>query len=90
MIVVERAETRLALLKEAVDIVVRLQANEVEHSELLAKRAAACRALRAAGTPIKELQEALRVSRSRVNQMLSEAASPPPNISPSTVRRPSA
>ncbi|WEG08637.1 hypothetical protein PU630_15535 [Microbacterium horticulturae] len=74
MTAVERAETRVTLLKEAVDIVARLEANEAEHSELLAKRAEACKALRAAGTPIKELQETLGVSRSRVNQLLSEAA----------------
>ncbi|CAD5137986.1 conserved protein of unknown function [Microbacterium sp. Nx66] len=74
MTAVERAETRVTLLKEAVDIVARLQANEAEHAELLAKRAAVCKALRAAGTPIKELQEALGVSRSRVNQLLSDVA----------------
>lgn len=70
MTVVERAETRVALLKEAESIVERLRANEIEHSELLAERTEACKALRAAGTPIKELQEVLGVSRSRVNQML--------------------
>jgi len=74
MTAVERAETRVTLLKEAVDIVGRLRANETEHSELLARRAEACKALRAAGTPIKELQEVLGVSRSRVNQMLGDAA----------------
>ena len=74
MTAVERAETRVALLKDAADIVARLQANETEHGDLLAKRAAACKALRAAGTPIKELQEAFGVSRSRVNQLLNEVA----------------
>jgi len=71
---VERAETRVTLMKEAVAICARLHANEIEHSELLAKRADACRALRAAGTPIKELQDVLGVSRSRVNQMLGDTA----------------
>lgn len=74
MTAVERAETRVTLLKEAAGIVARLRANETEHSELLTKRAEACKALRAAGTPIKELQDVLGVSRSRVNQMLGDAA----------------
>ena len=74
MTAIERAETRVTLLKEAVDIATRLRANETEHSDLLAKRAKACKALRAAGTPIKELQEVLGVSRSRVNQLLGDAA----------------
>lgn len=74
MTALERAETRVTLLKEAMDIVGRLRANETERAELLAKRAEACKALRAAGTPIKELQDVLGVSRSRVNQMLGDVA----------------
>lgn len=74
MTAVERAEARVTLLKEAMEIVARLQANAAEHSELLTERSEVCKALRAAGAPIKELQEALGVSRSRVNQMLSEVA----------------
>lgn len=68
--VVERAEARVGLLKEATSIAVSLRAIEAKHSELLTRRTEACKALRAAGAPIKDIQEALGVSRSRVNQLL--------------------
>jgi len=70
MTALERAEARAILLKEAVDVAARLQANEAEHAELIARRARTCRALREAGTPVRDLQEALGLSRSRVNQVL--------------------
>lgn len=69
---VERAETRVTLLKEATRIASRLSAIEAEHSALLVRRSEACKALRAVGAPVKEIQEVLGVSRSRVNQMLKD------------------
>lgn len=73
MSAVRRAEVRVTLLKEAEGIAARLRANDAERSELLVQRAGACKALRAAGTPIKDLEEVLGVSRSRINQMLSDS-----------------
>ncbi|MEV6656751.1 hypothetical protein [Nocardia fluminea] len=74
MIVVERAERKAVLLRQAVDLVERLRANAVERDELLCKRDARCRELKAAGASIKELQEALGMSRSRVQQILRESS----------------
>lgn len=67
---VDRAVKKANLLKQAVDLVERLHANEAEHEHLLVQRDENCRDLRAAGASIKELEEALGVSRSRVQQIL--------------------
>lgn len=74
MTVVDRAEKRADLLKRAVDLVERLRANEAEHEDLLAQRDERCRELKAAGASIKEMEEALGVSRSRVQQILRGSA----------------
>lgn len=60
----------MALLRQAVDLVERLRANELEHEELIDQRDDSCRELKAAGASIKELQEILGMSRSRVQQIL--------------------
>lgn len=70
MTVVERAERKAVLLRQAVDLVERLRENEQEHEGLLFRRDGSCRELRAAGASIKELQEAFGMSRSRVQQIL--------------------
>jgi hypothetical protein len=70
MTVVDRAEKKADLLKQVVDLVERLHTNEVEHEQLLRQRDENCRELKAAGASIKELEEALGVSRSRVQQVL--------------------
>lgn len=69
--VVERAERKAVLLRQTVELVERLRANESERSALLEQRDGNCRDLRAAGASIKELQEALGdVSRSTVQNIL--------------------
>lgn len=70
MSVLERAERKADLLRQAVGLVERLRENESEHDELLSQRDTSCRALREAGASIKELQEVLGMSRSRVQQIL--------------------
>lgn len=70
MTAVARAETRVALLKEAEAVAGRLRANETEYEKLLEERATTCRDLRNAGVPLKEVQEVLGLSRSRVQQIL--------------------
>lgn len=70
MTVVERAERKAVLLRQAVDLVQRLRAVETERDQLLGQRDGRCRELKAAGASIKELQEALGMSRSRVQQIL--------------------
>ncbi len=74
MSVVDQAERRVELLKQAVDLAERLHANQTEHQHLLRQRNANCRELKAAGASIKELQEAFGVSRSRVQQILSSSS----------------
>ncbi|MBM9467465.1 hypothetical protein [Nakamurella leprariae] len=78
MSVVARAERKAVLLKQAVDLVDRLRENEAERDELLGRRDGSCRELRAAGASIKELQEAFGMSRSRIQQILSEGHGRPP------------
>ncbi|MBT1190600.1 hypothetical protein [Rhodococcoides kroppenstedtii] len=73
MTVVERAEQKAVLLRQAVDLVERLRENEEEREGLLVRRDGSCRQLKAAGASIKELQEAFGMSRSRVQQILREA-----------------
>ena len=68
--VVERAERKAVLLRQAVDVVERLRVNEIERDELIDQRDGSCRELKAVGASIKELQEALGMSRSRVQQIL--------------------
>ena len=70
MTVVERAERKAVLLRQAVDLVELLRENEAERDELLVRRDGRCRELKAAGASIKELQEAFGMSRSRVQQIL--------------------
>lgn len=70
MTVVDRAERKAALLRQTVDLVERLHVVEVERDHLLGQRDGRCRELKAAGASIKELQEALGMSRSRVQQIL--------------------
>lgn len=70
MSVVERAERKAVLLKQAADLVDRLRDNEAERDELLGWRDGSCRELKAAGASIRELQEAFGMSRSRVQQIL--------------------
>ncbi len=68
--VLERAERKADLLRQTVDLVERLRENESERDALLSQRDGRCRALREAGASIKELQEVLGMSRSRVQQIL--------------------
>lgn len=77
MNVLERAETKVVLLKEAEILIGRLRQNEEEHRMLLEERTAICRELRKAGASIEDLQHALGVSRSRVQQILRVA---PPGV----------
>lgn len=70
MTALERAEQKVTLLRQADVIVERLRVNEVEHGKLLDQRDLHCRDLRAAGATIKELQDVLGMSRSRVQQIL--------------------
>lgn len=70
MTAVERAEAKVALLREVEAIAERLRANEEEHASLLEQRAEKARALREAGASIEELQDVLGVGRSRVHQIL--------------------
>lgn len=58
------------MLRQAVELAERLRINEAEHNELIDQRNNMCRQLKAAGTSIKELQEVLGMSRSRVQQIL--------------------
>jgi DNA helicase-2/ATP-dependent DNA helicase PcrA len=60
------------LLREAEAIASQLRANETEREELLDRRTQVCRALRVAGSSIKDLQDVLGVSRSRIQQVLRE------------------
>ncbi|GAB2635958.1 hypothetical protein GCM10027169_00080 [Gordonia jinhuaensis] len=73
MTVVERAERKTALLRQTVGLVERLRIVEAEHASLIKQRDDQCRELRAAGVAIKELQEAFGVSRSRIQQILSDS-----------------
>lgn len=70
MYVVERAERKADLLKQAVALVERLHANEIERVELLNRRDTICRELKQAGASGRELEEATGMSRSRVQQIL--------------------
>ena len=67
---IDRAQTRVGLLKDAVDLAARISANEAAHVELLDERAQCCRELRAAGVTNEDLQEIFGISRSRVQQLL--------------------
>ncbi len=69
-IAVERARRRAELLHELQGIAERLRANELEHSELLAQRAAKVQELKNAGARTDELQDVLGVTRGRVHQIL--------------------
>lgn len=73
MTVVDRAERKAKLLRQAVTLVERLHANETERSELLGQRDRICRELKKAGASGKELEEATGMSRSRVQQILRES-----------------
>lgn len=73
--VLERAETKVALLKKAETLVGSLRQNEEERDSLLAQRACMCRKLREAGASIEDLQNVLGISRSRVQQILRETVS---------------
>ncbi|MDL9948382.1 hypothetical protein QSJ19_22940 [Gordonia sp. ABSL11-1] len=70
MSVVERAERKAALLRRTANLVERLRAVETERDSLIEQRDGQCRELKAAGASIRELQETLGVSRSRVQQIL--------------------
>lgn len=70
MTAVERAERRVTLLRETAFLAEQVRANEAEHASLLQQRDEKCRELREAGASIADLQEALGVSRSRVQQIL--------------------
>lgn len=67
---VERAERKAALLRRTANLVERLRAVETERDSLIEQRDGQCRELKAAGASIRELQETLGVSRSRVQQIL--------------------
>lgn len=70
MTAVERAETRVALLKEAAALAEDLRANAAAREELLKRRVSTCKALRAHGVPIADIQDVLRLSRGRIHQIL--------------------
>lgn len=70
MTAIERAEQKVALLKQATVLVERLREVESERDELLGQRDGQCRDLKAAGASIGELQEVLGISRSRIQQIL--------------------
>lgn len=72
MTLVERAEQKADLLRQAVALVERLHANEAEHFALLGQRNTICRELKKVGASGKELAEATGMSRSRVQQILRE------------------
>lgn len=63
-----RAERKVELLRQSVNRAERVLASETEHRQLLQQRNANCRALRAAGASIKDLQEVLGVSLSRFSR----------------------
>lgn len=70
MTAVERTERRVKLLKEAAALAVELRENEAAHEALLERRKAACRALRAEGASVADIQDVLGLSRGRVHQIL--------------------
>lgn len=70
MTAAQRAEAKLALLRELETITALLRDNEQEHTVLLDQRAEKARSLRQAGASIEELGEVLGVGRSRVHQIL--------------------
>lgn len=70
MDVLERAEIKVALLKEAKILVGQLLENGSERDELLDKRNAVCKQLRESGASLEELQSTFGISRSRVQQIL--------------------
>lgn len=71
--VVERAERKAALLRQTVELVERLRVVEGERASLIKQRDDKCRELRVAGTSIRDLQETFGVSRSRIQQILSDS-----------------
>ena len=70
MTAVERAERRVALLKEAAALAAELRENEAAHDAILERRATACRALRSNGASVADIQDVLGLSRGRVHQIL--------------------